>query len=70
MIEPASKILIFNPNLPKNQKGRLIRIASEGFYEVTIENQGRNYTALLPIGDTMILSVSPEEEMSSIEVER
>ena len=70
MIERASKILIFNPNLPKNQKGRLIRVSPEGFYEVTIENQGRSYTALLPVADTMILSATPEEEVAAIEVER
>jgi hypothetical protein len=70
MIERSSKIQIYNPNLPKGQKGRLIRIAEEGYYEVTIEHQGRNYAAFLPVQDTVILSVTPEEEVPSIEVER
>jgi hypothetical protein len=71
MIERSSKVQIYNANLPKGQKGRLVRVAPEGFYEVTIEHQGRNYAALLPIADTVILSMTPEEEAAAtIEVER
>jgi hypothetical protein len=71
MIERESAIKIYNETLgAKGAKGRLIRVASEGFYEVLLESQGRNYTALLPIPSTVILAAEPEEEVAGIEVER
>lgn len=71
MIEREATIKIYNEALgAKGAKGRLVRVAPEGFYEVLIESQGRNYTTLLPIHNTVILSAEPEEEHSGIEVER
>jgi hypothetical protein len=71
MIERESAIKIYNETLgAKGAKGRLVRVAAEGFYEVLLESQGRNYTTLLPIHSTVILAADPEEEMTSIEVER
>jgi len=45
-------------------------VAPEGFYEVTIESGGKNYTGLLPIQSTVILAAEAEEEVQAIEVER
>ena len=45
-------------------------MASEGYYEVTVDLQGKNYTALLPIADTAIMATTPESEVPPIEVER
>jgi hypothetical protein len=75
MIEREAPIRIYSEIMAntlgaKVAKGKLIRVAPEGFFEVMIESQGRNYTALLPIGSTVILSSEPEEETASIEVER
>jgi hypothetical protein len=71
MIEREAAIKIYNEALgAKGAKGRLVRVAAEGFYEVTLESGGRNYTTLLPIGSTVILAAEPEEEVATFEVER
>lgn len=71
MIEREAAVRIYNEALgAKGTKGRLVRIAPEGFYEVTMEVQGRNYTTLLPVATTVLLAVDPEEDVASIEVER
>ena len=71
MIEREAAIKIYNETLgAKGAKGRLVRVAPEGFYEVTIESGGRNYTSLLPIQSTVILAADAEEEVPPIEVER
>lgn len=71
MIEREAAIKIYSEILgAKGAKGRLVRMAPEGFYEVTIESQGHHYTSLLPIQATVILAAEPEVEVPSIEVER
>jgi hypothetical protein len=71
MIEREAAIKIYNETLgAKGAKGRLVRVSSEGFFEVTIESGGRNYTALLPISSTVLLAAEPESEVPTIEVER
>ena len=71
MIEREAAIKIYNETLgAKGAKGRLVRVAPEGFYEVTIESGGKNYTSLLPIQSTVILAAEAEEEVPPLEVER
>jgi len=71
MIEREAAIKIYNETLgAKGAKGRLVRVADEGFFEVLIESGGRNYTALLPISSTVILAAEAEPEVATIEVER
>jgi hypothetical protein len=71
MIEPEAAIKIYNESLgAKGAKGRLVRVADDGFYEVTLESGGKNYTTLLPIASTVILAADPEEEVATVEVER
>jgi hypothetical protein len=54
----------------KAANGRLVRIAPEGFYEVTLALQGGSYTTLLPIASTVIIATQPESAVPPIEVER
>jgi hypothetical protein len=71
MIEREAGIKVYNEALGvKGAKGRLVRTASEGFYEILLESNGRLYTSLLPIQTTVILAADPEEEVATIEVER
>ena len=75
MIEREAPIRIYSEILAntlgaKMAKGRLVRVSSEGFYEVLLEASGKNYTTLLPIASTVIMAAEPEEEVGRIEVER
>lgn len=75
MIEREGNIRIYSEILAntlgaKTAKGKLVRVAAEGYYEVRIESSGKWYTSLLPIGSTVILAADAEEEVSTIEVER
>jgi hypothetical protein len=71
MIERESVIRIYNELLgAKGSRAKLIRVSSEGFYEVQLESGGTNYTTLLPINSTVILAAEPEEEVAAIAVER
>ena len=54
----------------KAANGRLVRIAEEGYYEVTLSLQGGSYTTLLPIASTVIIATQPESAVPPIEVER
>jgi hypothetical protein len=54
----------------KAANGRLVRIAEEGYYEVTLTLQGGSYTTLLPIASTVIIATQPESAVPAIEVER
>ncbi len=54
----------------KAAHGRLVRIADEGYYEVTLALQNGSYTTLLPIASTVIIATQPESSVASIEVER
>jgi hypothetical protein len=76
MIEREAPIRIYSETLAnllgaKVANGKLVRVAKEGFYEVTLATQGGNYTTLLPIGSTVIMSARPEPEVPvMMEVER
>jgi hypothetical protein len=76
MIEREATVKISNDLLgnllggTKSVSGRLVRVAPEGFYEVTLALQGGSYTTLLPIGSTVIVAARPEPEVPPIEVER
>ena len=75
MIEREAAVRIYSEILAntlgaKVAKGRLVRVAPEGFYEVTVESQGKNYTSLLPIQSTVIVAFEPEEDFATVEVER
>jgi hypothetical protein len=54
----------------KAANGRLVRVSSDGYYEVTLALQGGSYTTLLPISGTAIIATKPESEVPPIDVER
>ena len=71
MIEREAAIKVYNEALgAKAAKGKLVRVAPEGFYEVTLEISGHNYTCYLPIPATAILAADPEPEIIPLDVER
>ena len=71
MIEREAAIKIYNEALgAKGAKARLVRVAPEGYYEVMLESQGKNFTTLLPISTTVVLAAEAEEEVATIQVER
>ena len=76
MIEREATVKISNDPLAnllggtKAASGRLVRVAPDGFYEVTLALQGGSYTTLLPIAGTVIIAAKPEPEVPPIEVER
>jgi hypothetical protein len=75
MIEREASVRIYSEILAntlgaKVAKGRLVRVAGDGYFEVLLEAQGKNYTTLLPIQSTVIMSVEPEPEVAAIDVER
>jgi hypothetical protein len=75
MIEREASVRIYSEILAntlgaKVAKGRLVRVAGDGYFEVLLEASGKNYTTLLPIQSTVIMAVEPEPEVAGIEVER
>jgi hypothetical protein len=75
MIEPEAPVRIYSEILAntlgaKVAKGRLVRVAPDGFYEVLLEASGKNYTTLLPVQSTVVMAVEAEEEVQTVEVER
>jgi len=71
MIEAASAVRIYCEALgAKGAKGQFIRMSPEGFYEVIVESGGKQFTGLLPVAGTVLLSATPELEVQSIEIER
>jgi hypothetical protein len=71
MIEREAAVRVYSEVLgAKGAGGKLVRVAPEGFYEVTLAMQGGNYTTLLPVASTVIMAAKPEPEVPPIEVER
>jgi hypothetical protein len=66
----SSELLAHLLNGTKAVNGRLVRVAEEGYYEVTLALQGGSYTTLLPIAGTVIIATQPESAVPAIEVER
>jgi hypothetical protein len=75
MIENEAAIFIANDAMAeiikaKSAKGKMVRVADEGYYEVRLILNGKNHTAYLPISTTVVVSATPEGEFASIPVER
>jgi hypothetical protein len=71
MIERESAVRVYNESLGvKGAKGKLVRVAEEGFYEITLEAGGRNYTTLLPVANTVVMAADALEEIPTLDVER
>ncbi len=71
-MELESIVRVYNEAVGiKGGHGRLIRINPQGYYEVSLEIQGKSYSSFLPISCTAIISIEPETEtVERIEVER
>lgn len=75
MIESEAAIFVANDAMAeiikaKSAKGKLVRISSEGFYEVRLSLNGKNHTAFLPIASTVMVAAVPDGEFASIPIER
>jgi hypothetical protein len=71
MIEREAPVKVYSDVLgAKGARGRLVRVASEGYYEITLESGGRQFTSLLPIASTVVLAADAIEEIPSLDVER
>jgi hypothetical protein len=75
MIENEAAIFIANDAMAeiikaKSAKGKLVRVAEEGYYEVRLTLNGKNHTAYLPIHTTVVVAATPEGEFATIAVER
>jgi hypothetical protein len=75
MIENEAAVFIANEAMSeiikaKSAKGKLVRIADEGFYEVRLTLNGKNHTAFLPIPSTVMVAAQPDDDFASIPVER
>lgn len=66
-----SEVRIYNEAMgAKGAKGRLMGINSAGYYQVTLEVQGRQFETYFPIASTVVMSGAPTVESERIEVER
>ena len=75
MIENEAPIFIANDAMAeiikaKSAKGKMVRVSDEGYYEVRLTLNGKQHTAFLPVGTTVIVAAVPEGEFASIAVER
>jgi hypothetical protein len=71
MIEREAPVKVYSDVLgAKGARGRLVRVAPEGYYEITLESGGRQYTSLLPIASTVVLAADAIEEIPTLDVER
>jgi len=75
MIESQAAVFIANDVMAeiikaKTAKGKLVRVADEGYYEVSLTLNGRTHTAFLPIASTVLVAATPDDDFASIPVER
>lgn len=75
MIDNESSVFIANDAMAeiiksKSAKGKLVRVADEGFYEVRLTLNGKNHTAYLPVSSTVLVAAQPDGEFASIPIER
>jgi hypothetical protein len=55
-MEIPSKVTIFNRTLElKGKQATIIAISKDGYYEITMEFQGRTHTVLFPIQETTVI---------------
>ena len=55
-MEIPSKVSIFNRTLEiKGKAGTLVAISEGGYYEIVMDVQQRNHTALFPIAETVLI---------------
>ena len=66
-MELPAEVVIHNTQLGmKGGHGRLLRISSEGYYEVNIALGDNLHRALLPVADTVLIAKTPEEAAAAV----
>lgn len=61
-MEVPSPVLVHNPTLNlKGTKADLIRISEEGYYEMNVPFGEKTHRVLLPISETVVIQLEPEE---------
>ena len=71
MIDNEASVFIANDAMAeiiksKSAKGKLVRVAEEGFYEVRLTLNGKNHTAYLPVSTTVLVAAQPDGERPSV----
>ena len=72
-MELPAEVLVHDQLLGlKGARGTMLRISSEGYYEVNLLFGERFHRVLLPIASTAIIQQAPEERVveSDLEIER
>ena len=71
-MEIPTEVLIHNELLGlKGARGTLIRIASEGYYEVNLRFGSNTHRVLLPIEESVVIAADPEPAVGDqVEIER
>lgn len=71
-MEIPAKVSIFNRTLDiKGKAGTLVAVRDDGIYEIVMEVQQRNHTALFPIAETVLIFNEALPSVSAdFEVER
>ena len=72
-MELPTEVLIHNETLGlKGSRGDLLRIHSDGYYEVNLAFGERIHRVLLPVETTVVIQRAPEETaiQSDMEIER
>lgn len=70
-MEIPSKVSLFNKTLEVKGKPATLVDVSDGYYEVTMDFNGRLHTVLLPIGETVVIFNEPLPQIAAdFEVER
>ncbi|MEM9404567.1 MAG: hypothetical protein AAGA81_00880 [Acidobacteriota bacterium] len=61
-MEVPSAVLVHNPTLNlKGTRADLIRISDEGYYEMNVPFGEKTHRVLLPIPETVVIQLEPEE---------
>lgn len=71
-MEIPAKVSVFNRTLEmKGKPGTLVATSTDGYYEITLEFNGKIHTALFPIAETVVIFHEPNPQISAdFEVER
>lgn len=71
-MEIPAEVLVHDQILGlKGARGSLLRISSDGYYELNLQFGERQHRVMLPVATTAIIQKDPEERVESeMEIER
>ena len=71
MEQLPNKVIVFCPEMEiKNKPAMLVGMSAHGYYELTMDFNGRRHTVLAPIARTGLIFNEPLAEIESVSVER